>query len=81
MTRPWPQYGARVLAARSGVEIRTNALVRAIEPSQVHLDGGTITADTIVLAAGVLPNPVVSEMPVEKDKRGRVLVEPTMRCA
>ena len=54
------EYGAQVLAARSGVEIRTNALVRAIEPSQVHLDGETITADTIVLAAGVLPNPVVS---------------------
>ena len=34
------EYGARVLAARSGVEIRTNALVRAIEPGQVHLDGG-----------------------------------------
>lgn len=75
------EYGARVLTARSGVEIRTNASVQAIESCEVRLDGDAIAADTIVLAAGVVPNQVVAGMPVEKDKRGRILVEPAMRCA
>ena len=35
----------------AGVEMRTNALVRAIEPCKVHLANETIAADTIVLAA------------------------------
>jgi NADH:ubiquinone reductase (H+-translocating) len=74
------EYGAKVLAARRGVEVRTNALVQAIEPRHVHLAEETIAADTIVLAAGVVPHPVVAGLPVEKDKRGCILVEPTMRC-
>jgi NADH dehydrogenase len=102
-------YGARVLAGRRGVDLRTNTLVRAIEPGKVHLapsplplspaagergketpspaagergrgEGETIAADTIVLAAGIVPNPVVAGLPVEKDKRGHIVVEPTMRC-
>jgi NADH dehydrogenase len=43
-------------------------------------EGETIEADTIVLAAGVVPNPVVAGLPVEKDKHGHIVVEPTMRC-
>ena len=74
------EYGSRVLAARRGVEVRTNTRVQAIEPRKVHLANETIAADTIVLAAGVVPNPVVAGLPVEKDKRGRIVVEPTMRC-
>jgi NADH:quinone reductase (non-electrogenic) len=73
-------YASQVLAARRGVEIRTNMRVRAIEPRKVHLADESIAADTIVLAAGVVPNPVVTNMPVQKDRSGRMLVEPTMRC-
>jgi NADH dehydrogenase len=73
-------YGARKLAARRGVEIRTRAQVQAIEPCKVHLEAETIAADTIILAAGVVPNPILAALPVEKDKRGCILVEPTMRC-
>jgi NADH dehydrogenase len=40
----------------------------------------TIEAETIVLAAGIVPNPVVAGLPVEKDKRGHIMVDPTMRC-
>jgi NADH dehydrogenase len=40
----------------------------------------TIEAETIVLAAGIVPNPVVAGLPVEKDRRGHVMVEATMRC-
>ena len=74
------EYGARVLAGRRGVDLRTNTRVRAIEPGKVHLAEETIAADTIVLAAGNVPNPVVAGLPVEKDRRGRIVVEPTLRC-
>ena len=73
-------YGAKVLAERRGADIRTNAIVRAIEPGKVHLPEETIEADTIVLAAGAVPNPVVAGLPVEKDKRGHIVVDGSMRC-
>jgi NADH dehydrogenase len=40
----------------------------------------TIEAETIVLAAGIVPNPVVAGLPVEKDKRGHIVVDGAMRC-
>jgi len=73
-------YGAQVLARRPGVDLRTNTRVRSIEPGTIHLAGETIPADTIVLAAGNVPNPAVTHLPVAKDKSGRIVVEPTMRC-
>jgi NADH dehydrogenase len=73
-------YGAGVLSKRRGADVRTGARVQAIEPGKVHLHGETIEADTVVLAAGVVPSPVVAGLPVEKDHRGHVVVEGTMRC-
>jgi NADH dehydrogenase len=72
-------YGTEVLRQRRGADIRTGTQVRAIEPGVVHLPDGTIEAETIVMAAGVSPNPVVTELPLEKDRRGRVVVDGTMR--
>jgi NADH dehydrogenase len=72
-------YGARVLSARPGAEIRTHAPVRAIERGRVHLPGETIEAETVVLAAGIVPSPVVAELQVEKDKRGHIVVDGSMR--
>src|SRR5262249_30476424 len=54
-------YGVRVLSGRPGVDIRTHAEVRAIESGKVHLADETIEAETIVLAAGIVPNPVVAK--------------------
>ncbi len=73
-------YGAGVLASRPGVQIRTKTVVRAIEHGKVHLPDETIEADTIVLAAGIVPNPLVAGLPVAKDKRGHITVDGTMRC-
>jgi NADH dehydrogenase len=73
-------YGTEVLRKRRGSDIRIGAKVQAIEPGKVHLSGETIEAETIVLAAGIVPNPVVVELPVEKDKRGHIMVDGTMRC-
>jgi NADH dehydrogenase len=74
------QYGARVLGKRSGADIRTNARVGAIEPGKVNLPEETIEAETIILAAGIVPNPVVAGLPVERDKRGHIVVDGAMRC-
>ena len=73
-------YGARVLGHRRGADIRTHAAVRTIEPGKVHLPDETIEAETIVLAAGIVPNPVVAGLPVEKDRRGHIVVDGAMRC-
>jgi NADH dehydrogenase len=54
--------------------------VVAIEPGKVRLEDETVAADTIVLAAGNVPSPVLAGLPVEKDRSGRVTVESTMRC-
>ena len=70
-------YGSQVLAARRGVQLRTNTPVRGIEPRMVHLANETIPADTIIVAAGVAPNPILAGVPVAKDKRGCIVVEPT----
>jgi NADH dehydrogenase len=74
------EYAARVLAGRRGVEIRTRTPVRAIEPGKVRLVDETVTADTVVLAAGAIPNSVVADLPLERDGRRRVVVDATMRC-
>jgi NADH dehydrogenase len=73
-------YAADVLKRR-GVKIRVNTKVTRIEPGTVHLDGGeTIETDTMLLASGVAPSPIVRELPVERDRKGRIVVEATMRC-
>ena len=73
------EYGTRVLRGRAGADIRTEARVQSIEPGKVHLPDETIDADTVVLAAGVVPSPVVAELPVNKDRRGHIVVDATMR--
>jgi len=72
-------YGTEVLRQRRGADIRTSTQVRAIEPGVVHLSDRKIEAETIVLAAGVEPNPVVAALTLEKDRRGRLVVDGTMR--
>ncbi len=49
-------YGAGVLGGRPGTTIRTHTHVQTIEPGMVHLPEETIEAETIILAAGVVPN-------------------------
>jgi NADH dehydrogenase len=73
-------YATRVFDRRTGVQIRVNARVRSIEPGKIHLPDETVEADTIVLAAGIMPSPVVAGLPVEKDRRGHIVVDGTMRC-
>jgi NADH dehydrogenase len=73
-------YGTEVLRKRRGADIRTGTKVQALEPGKVHLQGETIEAETVVLAAGIVPNLVVAELPVEKDRHARIVVDEAMRC-
>lgn len=72
-------YAAGVLQRR-GVNIRTNTAVKSIRDDSLELpDGQRIMAQTIVVATGVVPSPLVTSLPIEKDRKGRALTEPTMR--
>ena len=76
---PMSRYIERVLRSR-GVNVRDNTYVDSIHPQRVHLRGGeTIDAETIILAAGVSPSPLLATLPLEKTRKGAVLVAPTMR--
>ena len=74
------RYAARVLGGRQGAAIRVDAPVRAIEPGKVHLDGETLEAGTIVVAAGIAPHPLTAELPLARDRHGHLLVDAAMRC-
>ena len=72
-------YAAALLRSRPGVEVRTGTGVSRVEPGRVVLGGSAIEAGTIVLAAGILPSPLVATLPLTRDWRGRLVVEATMR--
>jgi NADH:ubiquinone reductase (H+-translocating) len=42
--------------------------------------GPVIEAETILLAAGIAANPLLADLPVEKSRHGRIVVDGTMRC-
>jgi NADH dehydrogenase len=77
-TQHLADYAARVLARR-GAAVHTSTPVQAIEPRAVHWRDGVIEADTIVLAAGIVPSAAASAIPVERDRRGRIVTDATMR--
>jgi len=69
---------ARVLERR-GVGIQVATAVRSIETGRVQLESDTIDAGTIVLTAGIVPSAIASAIPVVRDQRGRIAVDPTLR--
>jgi NADH dehydrogenase len=65
---------------RRGVEVRTTTGARLIEPGAVTLTTGEVVeAATVVLAAGLAPNPVVAALDLPKDRTGRVVTDACMR--
>ncbi len=62
-----------------GVEVRTNALVGAIDERGVTLtDGSRIEAGTVLWAAGVEASSLGAMVSAETDRSGRVRVEPDL---
>ena len=81
-------YALERMQAR-GVTFRLNARVTDAAPGKVTIqakeqDGASptepeeITADTLVWTAGSAPSPVLKALPIEHDKRGAVVTEPTL---
>jgi NADH dehydrogenase len=75
---PLADVAVRVLQRR-GAGIHASTPVQGIGRGRVHVADETIEAATIVLAAGIVPNAVASTMLVEHDRRGRIVVDATMR--
>jgi NADH dehydrogenase len=71
------RYAQEKMAAR-GVIFRLNARLLDVQPGVVMLSDGEIPAETLVWTAGTAPNPVLRMLPVERDKRGAVIVETTL---
>jgi NADH:ubiquinone reductase (H+-translocating) len=73
-------YAQKKLAER-GVEIRVNTKVSAVSEHGVELSDGTlIETNTVVWTAGTSPNPLLQELPCQKE-RGRVVVNQFMEVA
>jgi NADH:quinone reductase (non-electrogenic) len=72
-------YAAKQLARR-GVEIRTSTTLESVGQSSVVLTGGErIASHTLVWTAGVSPNPLVAQLDLPVDERGRVQVDGNLR--
>jgi NADH dehydrogenase len=72
-------YIAHVFQQR-GVRLHANTKVEHMEPGKIVLsDGHTLESETIIIATGVIPSPLISALPLEKSHKGAVVVEATMR--
>ena len=71
------RYAQEKMAVR-GVIFRLNARLTNFQPGLVVLSDGEIPAETLVWTAGTSPNPLLRNLPVERDKRGAVIVETTL---
>jgi NADH dehydrogenase len=58
-----------------GVELRLGTAVKDIGEETLVLEDEIIQAGTIIWTAGVEANPIVRDLPVPKDRRGRLEVE------
>lgn len=60
----------------NGVEIVSKSNITRVEPNLLYNHDEAINCDAIVWTAGVQPNIIVREMPVEKDGHGRIVITP-----
>jgi len=71
------RYAQKRMEAR-GIQFRLNTRLTDAQPGIVVLGGETVRAETLVWTAGATPNPLLKRPPVERDKRGAVIVDGTM---
>jgi NADH dehydrogenase len=62
-----------------GVEVRVGAAVADIGAGYVHFGNELILASTVIWAAGVEASPAADWLHVERDRNGRIYVEPDLR--
>lgn len=74
-------YAAQLLARR-GVDIRTETTLEEVEPHAARLsDGDEILTSTVVWTAGVRAHPLLPELGLPTEERGRVPVDETLRVS
>jgi len=74
-------FAARTLGRR-GIEIVTGTGITAIDATGVELsDGRRVASETVVWTAGVAANPLVAQLGLPTDERGRVRVDSGLRVA
>src|ERR1700730_13688062 len=61
-----------------GVEVRTSAMVTAVEPGAVRVGETRLAATVILWAAGVAASPLGKKLGAPVDRAGRVLVNPDL---
>jgi len=71
------RYAQKKMEMR-GVEFRLNTRLTDAQPGAVVLGDGVIPSETLVWTAGTAPSPLLKSLPIEKDKRGAVLVDHTL---
>jgi NADH:ubiquinone reductase (H+-translocating) len=72
-------YAAMELRAR-GVEIHVDTTLESLSADEAVLGDGTrIPTSTLVWTAGVAPNPLLRELPLTLDEKGRVEVDQLLR--
>jgi NADH:quinone reductase (non-electrogenic) len=71
---------ARRRLDRQGIEVRTRARVSAVLPGGVELaEDGSIAAGLVVWVAGVKGHPALANVPVARDRLGRIVVNSQLR--
>jgi len=69
---------ARRSLERLGVEVHTDTMVTSVERDEVRSKSMTISARTVLWAAGVAASPIARSLGAELDKAGRVRVTPEL---
>jgi NADH:ubiquinone reductase (H+-translocating) len=68
------------LLRRRGIDIRVGTTLDEVEPHAVRLsDGDHLLTSTVVWTAGVRANPLLADLGLPLDERGRVRVDETLR--
>jgi NADH dehydrogenase len=66
--------------AELGVELRLGVGLTGVTPDGAQLaDGSEIEANTVVWTAGMLANPLTTQIPAERDRLGRLHVDANLR--
>lgn len=61
-----------------GVEVRLNQKIKDIREGEIELENETLEAENIVWGAGVRASPICEALPVDKDRNGRLKIEPDL---
>jgi NADH dehydrogenase len=78
LSEPLANYALQRMTER-GVTFKLNARLADARPGFVILKPDQeIPAQTLVWTAGTMPNPLLKTLPVEKDKRGALVVDSTL---